>query len=275
MGRMSGSSILITGCSSGIGRALAAEFADKGHNVLATARNLEDIEDIGAKRVRTVRLDVTDPQSITFAIDTILEWTGHIDVLVNNAGYGLIAPLADVESDDLRAQFETNVIGLMAVTRGVVPHMVHQGGGRIVNVGSVSGLTTTPFGGAYSASKAAVHLLSDALRMELAPWGIDVITLQPGSIRSSFGYRAKQGLDLCRAPSLYSGYSDQIEKRAMASQDGAMPARAFAGLVVEAVTRRRPPAILRAGKHSILLPLLAHLPTRLRDRMLSRKFGLR
>lgn len=275
MGKIVESSILITGCSSGIGRALVEEFAEKGHRVLATARDPDDILDLECPRVQTARLDVTDPRSITSAVETIVEWTGRIDVLVNNAGYALIGPLAELELSDLRAQFETNVIGLIAVTREAVPHMVRQRGGRIVNIGSVSGVTTTPFGGAYSATKAAVHLMSDALRMELARWGIEVVEVQPGSIQSGFGDRATQGVDRYRSNSLYSDISDGIEKRAMVSQEDAMPARAFASLVVEAVSRKRPKAVFRAGKNSVFLPVLAHLPVGIRDRILSRMFGLR
>lgn len=275
MGKTAESSILITGCSSGIGRALVEEFAERGHRVLATARKREDILALEGPRVQTTRLDVTDPQSIRSAVHQIVEWTGRIDVVVNNAGYGLIGPLIEVELGDLRAQFETNVIGLVAVTQEAVPHMVQQGGGLIVNIGSVSGVTTTPFGGAYSASKAAVHLMSDALRMEVARWGIEVVEVQPGSIQSGFGDRAKRGVSRYRSDSLFSDVSDQIEKRAMVSQDGAMPARTFARLVVEAVSREHPKAVFRAGKNSFLLPVLAHLPVRIRDRILSRSFGLR
>lgn len=274
MGEFSGSSVLITGCSSGIGRALVEEFSEKGHRVLATARNQADIEELEGPQVQTALLDVTDPQSISSAVKKLIAWTGRIDVVVNNAGYALIGPLAEVDLGDLRAQFETNVIGLIAVTQEAVPYMVRQKGGRIVNIGSVSGVTTTPFGGAYSSTKAAVHLMSDALRMELARWGIDVVEVQPGSIKSGFGDRASQGVDRYRSDSLYSDVSDQIEKRAVVSQVGAMPARIFAGLVVEAVTEARPKSVFRAGKNSLLLPFLAHLPVRIRERILCRMFGL-
>ncbi len=268
------SSILVTGCSSGIGRALVAEFADKGHRVLATARKPEDLQGLEGPRVRSMRLDVTDPQSIALAVDAIVEWTGRIDVVVNNAGYGLIAPMAEVELDDLRSQFETNVFGLVAVTQAVVPHMVARGSGRIVNIGSVSGVTTTPFGGPYSASKAALHMLSDALRMELRPFGIEVITVQPGSVESNFGERATEWVDRNRADSLYAAVADFIAARARASQDGAMDAGAFARLVVQEATAANPRPRLRAGKNSRLLPFLAWLPTGLRDSFLSSRFGL-
>ncbi len=267
------SAILITGCSSGIGRALVEEFSRRGSCVLATARSLAAIESLDGANVHPARLDVTDSASIGDAVALLLNWKGRVDMVVNNAGFGLVAPLAEVELDDLRSQIETNVVGLVAVTQAVVPHMVAQGSGRIVNIGSVSGVTTTPFGGPYSASKAAVHMVSDAMRMELAPFGIQVVTVQPGSVASAFGERASRGIDHYRKDSLYSGLSSQIEARAMASQVGAMKVDVFARLVADSGTGPHPPAVMRAGKNSFLLPFLARPPVRLRDRILSRKFG--
>ncbi|MBD3857423.1 MAG: SDR family NAD(P)-dependent oxidoreductase, partial [Acidobacteria bacterium] len=128
--------------------------------------------------------------------------------------------------------------------------------------------------GAYCGSKAAIHLISDALRMEMAPFGIQVIEVQPGGIESSFGERASKAIDRYRKGSLYSQIYDAIEARAGASQEGSMPAAKFARRVVEAVTASSPPAIVRAGKHSVRLPLMGRLPTPLRDRIFSRRFGL-
>jgi short-subunit dehydrogenase len=274
MTRTGDGAVLITGCSTGIGRALAEEFLDRGYRVLATARNQADLETLTGDMVKTARLDVSEGPSIAAAVEMMIGWAGQIDIVVNNAGFGLIAPIAEVGLEDLRLQFETNVIGLVAVSQAVVPHMVTRGTGKIVNIGSVSGLTTTPFGGAYSASKAAVHMLSDALRMELAPFGVKVVTVQPGAVVSAFGERAKRGTGRYRTNSLYSGFADGIEARAVISQVRAMPARGFARRVVDAVTRPNPPAVVRAGPLSTLLPFLARLPVRWRDRILSRKFGL-
>jgi len=266
--------VLITGCSSGIGRGLAREFAASGHRVIATARRLESIEDLADDTIHILQLDVTDEKSIEKAVNGAQELCGRIDIVVNNAGYALIGPVAELDLDDLRTQLETNVVGVVAVTRAVVPQMVERGSGRIVNIGSVSGVTATPFSGAYCASKAAVHLISDAVRMELAPFGIRVITVQPGAIESRFGERAGRGVERYREGSLYSQVFDSIEARAGASQVGSMPAPDFARLVVDAVTRPSPPAIIRAGKHSVRLPAMAHLPAAIRDRIFSRRFGL-
>lgn len=266
--------VLITGCSSGIGRALVGEFARAGHRVVATARRLETLEGLTGPEIVTAVLDVTDPTSIERAVKYALDLVGPIDIVVNNAGYGLIAPVAELDLDELRAQLETNVVGVVAVTRAVLPQMVERRSGRIVNIGSVSGVTATPFSGAYCASKAAVHLISDAMRMELAPFGIRVITVQPGAVESRFGERAGREVERFREGSLYSQVFDAIEARASASQVGSMPAADFAHLLVNAVTAPSPPAIFRAGKHSVRLPAMARLPARFRDRILSRRFGL-
>jgi NAD(P)-dependent dehydrogenase (short-subunit alcohol dehydrogenase family) len=265
--------VLITGCSSGIGAALAKEFAEAGHRVLATARHPESIP-VKDSQVRTAPLDVTDSESISKAVLGLVEWAGRIDIVVNNAGYGLISPVSEVGLGEFRRQLETNVIGVLAVTQAVVPHMIEQGRGRLVNIGSVSGITATPFGGAYSASKAAVHKLSDAMRMELAPFGIEVVTVQPGAVDSRFGDRAAAGIDRNRESSNYREVEDFIEARARASQGGAMDTDVFASWLVGEVTRSNPPAVLRTGRHSRLLPLLARIPTPLSDLILSRKFGL-
>jgi len=266
--------VLITGCSSGIGKALAREFARQGNRVLATARSPESLEDLKGEKIRTARLDVTDPASIEGVVNGALDLVGPIDIVVNNAGYALIGPVAELDLDELRTQLETNVVGVVAVTRAVVPQMVMWGNGRIVNIGSVSGVTATPFSGAYCASKAAVHLISDAMRMELAPFGIQVITVQPGAVESRFGERAGRGVERFREGSSYSQVFDSIEARAGASQVGSMPAADFARLLVGAVTAASPPAIFRAGKHSVRLPAMAVLPARFRDRIFSRRFGL-
>ena len=274
MARKENQVVLITGCSSGIGRALAREFAASGHRVVATARRLESIEDLGDDSIQILQLDVTDEHSVENAVKNAYALNGRIDIVVNNAGYALIGPVAEIELEDLRTQLETNVVGVVAVIRAVVPHMVERSGGRIVNIGSVSGVTATPFGGAYCGSKAAIHLISDALRMEMAPFGIQVIEVQPGAIESSFGERASKAIDRYRKGSLYSEIYDAIEARAGASQEGSMPAAKFTRRVVEAVTASSPPAIFRAGKHSVRLPLMGRLPTPLRDRIFSRRFGL-
>jgi NADP-dependent 3-hydroxy acid dehydrogenase YdfG len=266
--------VLITGCSSGIGRALVGEFAASGHHVVATARNIDSIADLADTAVQTLALDVTNDGSIETAVDEACALNGRIDIVVNNAGYALIGPVAELELDDLRTQIETNLVGVVAVIRKVVPQMVARKSGRIVNIGSVSGVTATPFGGAYCGTKAAVHLVSDALRMEMAPFGIGVIEVQPGATASRFADNAAEGVGRFSGDSLFSPVADAIEARARISETNATTAEVVAKRVVAASTSARPPALVRVGNGSRRLPAIGRLPVRIRDRIFSKRFGL-
>jgi short-subunit dehydrogenase len=265
---------LITGCSSGIGRALAEEFERREHVVYATARRVEALEDLAARGIRTAALDVNDSASIDALMARLEEDGVTVTTLVNNAGYGAMGPLAELPLDELRLQFETNVFAIVTLIQAVVPGMVERRSGRIVNVGSVSGVLATPFSGAYCASKAAVHALSDSLRTELAPFGIRVVTVQPGAIQSQFGATASAGVAR-RSLSLYEPVADAIAARSEASQDKPTPADVFARKLADAVLAENPKPLVRIGRASSLLPFLKRwVPTRLLDRSLSRRFHL-
>ncbi len=265
---------LVTGCSSGIGAALVAELLRVGYRVVQSARRPQQL-DVDGSRSIAVPLDVTSAESISRAVATVVGWSGRIDLLVNNAGYGLIGPLLELQPEQLRQQLETNLVGAFAVIQSVAPHMIARGSGTIVNIGSISGLTVTPYSGAYCASKAALHRMDDALRMELAPFGISVVTVQPGAIISRFSEQASQGIERYRSEgSRYRAVASFIERRAQLSQQRATPAEALAAVVVRKVSRRRPPALIRYGRGSWLLPAIGRLPIRLRDRLFSRRFGL-
>lgn len=268
--------VLITGCSSGLGRAMAIEFAKQGHTVFATSRRVEDIRDLESDSVIPLQLDVTNATSIGAALEKVKKHAGGINLLVNNAGFGLIGPLLELPLNEVRLQFETTVFGPLALVQAVAPYMVKQGGGRIINVGSVSGILTTPFAGAYCASKAAFHSLSDAMRMELAPFGIKVITLEISKIKSEFGETAARILkELTPQNSFYSPIISYIEIRAKSSQLGAKDAREFARRIVCAVTREDPPPLFRYGKDSWKIPIYKLvIPIKLMDNVLSRMFGL-
>jgi NAD(P)-dependent dehydrogenase (short-subunit alcohol dehydrogenase family) len=270
--------ILITGCSSGIGAALAREFAKRGHRVYATARRAEALAALEAAGIRGLALDVNDDASIARALDTVSREAGHLDLLVNNAGFSQVGAVIDLTREDLRRQYETNVIAPMAVTGQAVPLLraaVAQNGSAVVaNVGSIVGLFTTPFAAAYCSSKAAVHSLTDALRMELAPFGIHVVSIQPGGVRSSFGEHAEAAVRLPEN-SLYKPVEGGIRARAQAGQQGAMPADVFVVPVVDALLRSSPPRVIRAGTNSVRLPLLKRLlPAAMFDAKLSKLFGL-
>lgn len=268
--------VLLTGCSSGIGLALADEFLKRGDRVVATARNAESLADLEGEGCLALPLDVTDGESIERAVVSAMDWAGRIDILVNNAGYALIGPVAEIAIEDLRVQLETNVVGAVAATQAVVPHMAAAGGGCIVNIGSVSSLLATPFGGAYSASKAALHLLSDALRPEVAPFGIHVLVVRAGGVLTKFPEAAATGLDRYRDPtSLYHDKVGAMEERAAMSKNLAMSAEEFARRVVDAATKKNPPAVLKIGGGARIVPATAMLPKKLLARVLGRKFGLR
>lgn len=270
--------VLITGCSSGIGAALAREFHKRGHRVYATARRVSALESLASLGVRTLALDVNDDAAIAAALATVREEAGSIDLLVNNAGFSKVGAVVDLTRDDLRGQYETNVIAPARVTALALPLLrtavAAQGRAVVANVGSIVGLFTTPFASAYCSSKAAVHSLTDALRMELAPFGIDVVCLQPGGVRSSFGEHAEAAIQL-PADSPYRPAEAGIRARAQAGQQGATPAEEFVVPVVDALLREKPPRVVRGGKGSLRLLLLKQLlPGALFDAKLAKVFGL-
>jgi NAD(P)-dependent dehydrogenase (short-subunit alcohol dehydrogenase family) len=178
--------VLITGCSSGIGRATALHLAARGHTVVATARRVADLADLAAAGCLTLPLDVTDEASMAAAVREVDARHGRLDVLVNNAGYSQSGAVESVPPARVRAQFETNVFGLLRLTQLVLPGMRRRRQGRIVNVGSMGGRLTLPGGGVYHATKHAIEALSDALRYELHPFGVQVVLIQPGLIRTRF-----------------------------------------------------------------------------------------
>ena len=179
--------VLITGCSTGIGRATAEHLATRGWNVYATARKPESIADLASRGCKTLALDVCDEASMRAAVATVERDEGSVGVLINNAGYGLEGAFEEVPMADIRRQFETNVFGLIAMTKLVLPGMRRQRWGRVVNLSSMGGKLTLPGGAYYHATKHAVEALSDALRFEVKGFGIDVIVIQPGPIKTRFG----------------------------------------------------------------------------------------
>ncbi|WP_331694793.1 SDR family oxidoreductase [Pseudomonas sp. ZY71] len=267
---------LITGCSSGIGRALADAFKAAGFEVWASARKAEDVALLASAGFTAVQLDVNDNAALEQLGERINQQHGGLDVLINNAGYGAMGPLLDGGVAAMQRQFETNVFSIVGVTRALFP-VLRRAKGLVVNIGSVSGVLVTPFAGAYCASKAAVHALSDALRMELAPFGVRVMEVQPGAIQSSFaknaGHEAEQ---LINEQSPWFPLREGIRARAKASQDKPTPANEFAAVLLKAVQQSKPPRLIRIGNGSRALPLLAALlPKGLLESTLMKRFGLR
>jgi len=182
--------VVITGCSSGFGMLAALEFARRGDSVYATMRNTAKADRLHAgaeaagAAVKLLQLDVNDIRSVGAAIEEVIRREGRIDVLVNNAGISIDGPVEDFDDDEVLVVFETNLFGVIRVTRAVLPQMRSQGSGTIVTVGSLAGKATAPFNGIYSASKHAVEALSDALHYELQPFGIRVVLIEPGGFET-------------------------------------------------------------------------------------------
>jgi NAD(P)-dependent dehydrogenase (short-subunit alcohol dehydrogenase family) len=185
--------VLITGCSTGIGRATAERLAAGGWKVYATARRLESIADLAAKGCETLGLDVTDEASMEAAVKHVEDAEGAVGVLINNAGYSQSGAVETVPMDEVRRQFETNVFGLVRMCQLVLPGMRRQRWGRIVNISSMGGRLVFPGGGLYHGTKYAVEAISDALRFEVRDFGVDVILIEPGLIKTEFGETAAKG----------------------------------------------------------------------------------
>lgn len=234
----------VTGASTGIGRAIALAASREGHAVFATARRPESMEAFG-KGIDTLALDVTDPGSIARAVSEALGREGRIDVLVNNAGWGQMGTVEDIPMERWRAEYDVNVFGLLETTKAVLPAMRARRSGYVVNMGSIAGRIAYPFGGAYCSSKFAVEAISDALRLELEPFGIRVVLIEPGAIRTRFNDRVEREVDpLVRDAA--SPYHDRYERAFVRfrkeSSQGALPAEAVARVVMRAVGKRRPRA---------------------------------
>lgn len=271
--------VLITGCSTGIGRALTEVFLQQGYRVYATARNTQSLNDLQHPELRPLAMDVNSDEDVAATMTAIEADSGYLNCLINNAGYAAMGPVTELTHDKLLLQFSTNVFAPVALTKACLPLLrkaaSEQQPAQVVNIGSVSGILTTPFSGAYCATKAALHSLTDALRMELAPFNIDVITVQPGAIQSSFGKNSLASLDgLLEEGSLYSPVRSFIEARANASQDNPTPAADFANTLI-AQLMSKPAPVIRIGNGSTALPFLKRwVPLSLLDRILKKKFGL-
>src|SRR4051794_8276693 len=261
---MGSRAVLITGCSSGIGRATAAHLSAKGWTVYATARRREALAELEARGCRTLSLDVTDEESMSAAVRAVEEAEGAVGVLVNNAGYSQSGAVESVPLDRVRAQFETNVFGLVRMCQLVLPGMRAQRWGRIVNLSSMGGKFTFPGGGVYHATKHAVEALSDALRFEVAGFGVKVIVIEPGLIRTSFSETAVSGIE--QPPGPYADFNAAVarstagayEKGPLARLGG--PPEAVAQRIGDALSARRPrarytvtpSARLMIGQHALL-----------------------
>ncbi len=238
--------VLITGCSTGIGRATAERLASSGFTVYATARRLESVKDLEAQGCRTLALDVTDEESMAAAVEAVEAAEGAVGALVNNAGYSQSGAVESVALDEIRAQFETNVFGLIRMSQLVLPGMRGQGYGRIVNVGSMGGKLTFPGGGIYHATKYAVEAISDAMRFEVRGFGVDVALIEPGLIKTEFAAAAVGALNRGTADDgPYGDFNQAVASGTVEAYEG--PAAKLGGgpekvaaAIEKAITSKRP-----------------------------------
>ena len=262
--------VLITGASTGIGAACALYLDARGFRVLAGVRNLADGDALrvrSSSRLTPVQLDVTDRDSLLAGEKKIRELVGETGLggLVNNAGIAVGGPLEVLPLDDLRRQFEVNVVGMLAVTQALLP-LLRQARGRIVNIGSIAGRTAVPFVGAYSMSKSAVAAMTTALRLELDTWGIDVSLVEPGAIATPIWQKSTAAADAFAGDPLYSKHIANIRRAVGEAERHAISADAVARAVEHALTARRPKTRYLVGVDArIRAGVAALLPQRMQD----------
>jgi len=269
--------VLITGCSTGIGRATAERLAGRGWTVYATARRPESIADLGTKGCRTLALDVCDEDSMRMAVSAVEAAEGAVGVLVNNAGYSLSGAVETLPMHELRRQFETNVFGLVRMCQLVLPGMRRQHWGKIVNISSMGGRLTFPGGGAYHATKYSVEALSDALRFEVRGFGVDVILIEPGLITTHFGESAAQTVPATGGEDPYANFNLAVGGTTRQIYDG--PIRHLGGgpdtvarTIEKAITRRRAPTRVLVTPSASLVRVRRLLPDRMWDAMMRMQF---
>ena len=263
--------ILITGASSGIGRSTAIRLAEEGHMVFAAARRLERLTELAGEAKGTivpVEMDVRDPVSVRKAVDTVAETAPDgLDVLINNAGYALTAPMETVSTEDVRAQFETNVIGLFDVTRAFLPQMRARRSGRVINISSMLGDITIPGSGIYGGTKHAIEAMSDALRMELERFGIEVVVVQPSFVGTEIdvtGHMLSNGGGMEDYAELERQLTAYLEKQI----ENAVSPEVVAECIARASVASHPKArYVTPARERFVLGMLTTLPTRLTDRL--------
>ena len=261
--------VLVTGCSSGIGRATAQAFLAEGWTVVATARDTADIADLADQGCLTRELDVTKPAQCQSVVEWTVEETGRLDTLVNNAGFAQFGPLEDVPSRRVESQFDVNVLGPHRLIQAALPHMRAAERGTIVNVSSVSGKLSAPGMGVYSASKAALESMSDALRAEVGAFDVDVALVEPGPVDTQFDDRAQSSIADLDRTAAYEDLYGALEDAGTVGAMGSIPPEEVAAVILEAGTSTDPQTRYTAGPASPYLLWARFLPDRIRDRLFS------
>lgn len=249
--------ILITGCSSGIGRATAQHLASRGHIVYATARSPESLAELQRAGCRTLVLDVLDEQSVRAGVAVVEDEHGAVGTLVNNAGYAVSGAIETVSLDAVRHEFDTNVFGYVRMTNAVMPGMRRRGTGRIVNLSSVAGRVTMPGAGAYAASKYAIEAISDALRFEVRGFGVDVVVIEPGPIKTAFTSTANAAIPH-GGEGPYGAYHEAVAKGDAETDESFLAGTPdqVAKTIERAITASRPRPRYRVTPIARVLPVL-------------------
>ncbi|CAI0430573.1 unnamed protein product [Linum tenue] len=273
--------VLVTGCGKGgIGFEYCKAFAEHNCHVIATdipsrVDDMAELKESLDDKIETFGLDVSSDESVHSTITDVIAKHGRIDILINNAGIGSTGPLAELPLDVIRKAWEINSLGQLRMVQSVVPHMASRRQGTIVNIGSVVGKAATPWAGSYCASKAYVHAMSHSLRVELRPFGINVVLVMPGSIKSNLGRANTEKLQGVHDWKIYKDFKEAIAERARASQGPkATDAAVFAREVAKRVLRAKPSKLVTLGHMTGLFALLSASPLWVRDLFFSRRFGL-
>lgn len=265
---------IVTGASAGIGAATARRLHELGFTVYAVARRLDRMAPLAELGIRTASVDVTDDAALTDLVERVVAESGRIDVLVNNAGYGSFGALEDVPLDEARRQFEVNVFGAARLCQLVLPAMRAQGSGRIINVSSVGARLYEPLGSWYHATKYALEGLSDCLRVEVKPLGVDVVLIQPGGVETEFPQVAGERLLAVSGSGAYAEHARRYALALTGEADHISPPSVVAAAIARAATARRPRiryAVGRGAKAAVFARWL--LPDRVFDRVVVALFA--
>ncbi|CBL46981.1 Short-chain dehydrogenase/reductase family protein [gamma proteobacterium HdN1] len=267
---------LITGCSSGISRKLALKLKERGHHVYAGGNRWESVKTLKDLGITPIELDLESTEQCNEAVETIVKAEGRLDVLVNNTCGGLIGPLIELDDAQIEHELSASIHSILRMVRPASQPMIQQHSGLIVNVGSLSGILVTPFSGMYCASKAAVHALSDALRMELAPFHINVMTVQPNTEQTGgHNHSVRAQTSTQRRGSRYALIEKSISSCGTSKKQEADCVDVFCTALAETIQDAPETAVFRHGFDGYATPILAGwTPTRIRDWWLRRQYSL-
>lgn len=267
--------IVITGASSGMGKDFAHSLLKEGHTVYGLARRVDKMQDIEQKGGKAIAMDITDESQIESAVNQIIDTEGKIDVLINNAGYATYGPVEEVPIDAARRQFEVNIFGLASITQKVIPHMRKEKSGKIINISSMGGKMYTPMGAWYHATKHALEGWSDCLRLELTPFNVDVVIIEPGGIQTEFGNVFQEQLQGNTTDGPYAEKLRKLIQSTKEMNEGGKLSKpsVITNLILKAVKAKRPKTRYVAGAYAKpLMFMRKYLGDRRFDKILMKQF---